>query len=227
MISALIPAYNESDRIPATILAVRGLSVVDEIIVVDDGSQDDTAQQAEAAGADVVFRQKNQGKGGALNTAFQLSRGDIVLLLDADLGDSAGEADKLLAPLLNGEADMTIAKFPVIPGKGGGKGLVVKLARWGIHTLGGQQMTTPLSGQRAVRRNVIETCGGFESGWGAEVALTVEALRHGFRVQEVETNMTHRVTGRDAASIRHRASQFVGAARTLARLALRRGAKHG
>lgn len=230
MISALIPAYNEVERIAATIAAARGIAAVREIIVVDDGSTDGTAKQAEVAGADVVFQQKNSGKGEALNTALLLANGDILLLLDADLGDSASEAIKLLKPVLDGEADMTIATFPVIPGKGGGIGLVVKLARWGIKELTGKTMQAPLSGQRAVRREVLENCGGFASGWGAEIALTVEALRREYRVLEVPTEMTHRVTGRDVASIRHRAFQFVAAARVLWRLGIdfsSRGNEHG
>lgn len=220
MISALIPAYKEADRIAATIAAVREIPGVAEIVVVDDGSPDDTARVAEAAGADVVFRQENTGKGGALRAALSLARGDILLLLDADLGSSAREAEKLLAPVLSGEADMTIAAFPKLAGKGGGMGFVVTLARWGIEELTGKTMTTPLSGQRAVRREVLEACGGFAEGWGVEVALTVQALRRGYRVLEIPTEMTHRVTGRDTASILHRASQFVGAARVLWRLGM-------
>jgi glycosyltransferase involved in cell wall biosynthesis len=125
MISVLIPAHNESERIAATIAAVRSLASrgrIGEIVVVDDGSTDDTAARAEAAGADTVFRQDNRGKGAALQAAFALSSGDVLLLLDADLGDSAAEAEKLLAPVLSRTADMTIATFPVLPGRGGAWG---------------------------------------------------------------------------------------------------------
>src|SRR5436190_11013189 len=121
MISVLIPAYNEALRIADTIAAVRameGETPIVEILIVDDGSADDTAQRAQEAGADVVFRQANRGKGAALQAALALALGDILLLLDADLGHSAGEARALLAPVLTGEADMTIATFPVVPGKG-------------------------------------------------------------------------------------------------------------
>lgn len=222
MISALIPAYQEADRIVATITAIRNIPAVEEIIVVDDGSPDETARLAELAGADVVFRQPNHGKGGALNVALTLARGDVLLLLDGDLGSSASEAEKLLAPILAGEADMTIATFPRIPGKGGGLGFVVELARWGIEELTGRTMETPLSGQRAVRREVVEACGGFAKGWGVEVALTVEALQRGYRVREVPTEMAHRVTGNNTSSILHRAAQFFGAARVLWRLGTQR-----
>lgn len=216
MISVLIPAHDEAERIAATVCAARPLA--EEIIVVDDGSEDDTAARAEVAGADVVLRQRHQGKGAALQAAFALSRGDVLLLLDADLGDSAAEAKKLLEPVLSGTADMAIATFPVGSGKGGGFGLVVRLARWGIRRLTGRTMEAPLSGQRALRSEVALNAGGFARGWGVEVALTVFALRAGFRVLEIPTNMTHRVTGRSLAAIRHRAAQFFSVARTLLRL---------
>jgi glycosyltransferase involved in cell wall biosynthesis len=221
MISVLIPAFNEAERIGSTIAAIRTALPDAEIVVVDDGSEDETARLAESAGADTVFRQQNAGKGAALSAAFELSRGDVLLLLDADLGATAAEATALLHPVLNGEAEMTIATFPVIPGKGGGMGFVVKLARWGIRRLTGQTMTAPLSGQRAIGRDTLLNAGGFASGWGVEIALTVEVLRNGGRVLEIPTNMTHRVTGRDAAGIQHRLGQFWAALRVLLLLAVR------
>ena len=221
MISVLIPAYNEADRIADTLAAVRSFAEemhIREIVVVDDGSTDETSERAQAAGADVVFRQQNSGKGAALNRALALAQGDILLLLDADLGASASEAMRLLAPVVSGAADMSIATFPKNPRKGGGVGLVVRLARWGIHRLTGQTMQAPLSGQRAVRRQVLEDTGGFAEGWGVEVALTVSALQNGYRVLEIPTQMSHRVTGRSPAAILHRAQQFVAALRVLLRL---------
>jgi glycosyltransferase involved in cell wall biosynthesis len=223
-ISALIPALNEADRIQSTICALRAASAdrpLREILVVDDGSTDNTAALAEAAGADAVIRQPNGGKGAALNLAFESSSGEILLLLDADLGDSAGQALALLEPLLADEADMAIATFPVVPGRGGGMGFVVRLARWGIRRLTGRTLAAPLSGQRAVRRQVLERLNGFAPGWGIEIDLTVRALWAGYRVTEVPLQMTHRVTGRAPADVLHRVRQFLDAARTLARL--RRG----
>ncbi len=221
MISVLIPAYNEAERIGATLTAIRSFLREGEIIVVDDGSTDSTAQIAEAGGATCVYRQPNRGKGAALQAAFSLAQGDILLLLDADLGDTAREAELLVLPVQNGGADMTIATFPIIPGKGGGMGFVVKLARWGIRRLTGRTMAAPLSGQRTIRRETLLETGGFAAGWGVEIALTVEVLRNGGRVVEIPTTMSHRVTGRNAAGIVHRIRQFVAAARVLLRLALR------
>ncbi len=220
MVSILIPAYNEAARIADTVSAARALEIAEgsEIIVIDDGSQDDTADAAEAAGAGTVLRQRNAGKGAALASGARTARGDTLLLLDADLGSTATEARKLLAPLLAGDADMTIATFPVRPGRGGGVGLVVRLARWGIHKLTGVRMEAPLSGQRALRRSVLAASGGFARGWGVEVDLTVRALWAGLRVREIATEMDHRVTGRSIASIMHRAGQFKAALSVLIRL---------
>ena len=218
MISVLIPAYNEASRIAATIAAVRALPGVAEILVADDGSTDNTASIAESAGADAVIRLTHGGKGAALNSAFALASGDILLLLDADIGATASEAVKLLDPILHGAAEMTIAVLPFGTGKGGGMGFAVRLARNGIERLTGRRMDAPLSGQRGLRRHVLEATGGFAEGWGAEVALTVRAIRAGFRVLEVPVNMTHRVTGRSPGAILHRFAQYRAARRVLKEL---------
>ena len=220
-VCALLPAYNEAERIGVTIEALRARSQIGEIIVLDDGSTDGTADRARAAGASLVLTQNNSGKGAALAAAYAAGRdrADVFLLLDADLGASAGEAIKLLPMLLRGEADMTVGLLPPDPdfaasGQSGGRGLVVRLARWGILRRTGRAFTQPLSGQRAVRREVLEALGGtFAPGFGVEVDLTVRAIRAGFRVQEVETGFRHKVTGGDWAGLSHRARQFRDVAR--------------
>lgn len=222
MISVIIPAFNESERIAATLAAVQKLAHIDQIVVVDDGSTDNTAEVADTAGADVVLRQKNSGKGSAIQHGLKICTGEIILLLDADLGETAAEAAKLLPPVISGVADMTIATFPVIPGKGGGVGFLVRLARWGIRNLTGQTMQAPLSGQRAVRRELLMEIVGFASGWGAETALTVLSLQAGRRVLEVPTQMSHRVSGRSKADFRHRFNQLIEVARTLFYLKFRK-----
>jgi glycosyltransferase involved in cell wall biosynthesis len=224
---ALIPAYNEAERIGATIGALRRCHEITGIMVVDDGSADGTADAARAAGATEVVSQPNRGKGAALTAAYARTRdrADVFLLLDADLGDSAAEAAKLLGPVLADEADMTIGTLPPDPdfaasGKRGGMGFVVRLARWGIRRTTGRTFRQPLSGQRAVRRSVLDSFGGtFGAGFGVEVALTIAALRAGHRVAEVETEFRHHVTGTNWAGIRHRGRQF----RDVARIVLSNG----
>ena len=222
-VCALIPAYNEAARIATTIEALCARFEIDDIVVMDDGSTDGTADIARAAGANLVLTKRNGGKGAALAAAYAAARdrADIFLLLDADLGASAGEAVKLLPPILLNEADMTVGLLPPDPafaasGQSGGRGFVVRLARWGIQHRTGQIFQQPLSGQRALRREVLEALGGtFASGFGVEVDLTIRTIHAGFRVQEVETSFRHHVTGGDWASIRHRARQFRDVARVV------------
>jgi glycosyltransferase involved in cell wall biosynthesis len=196
--------------------------------VVDDGSHDATAALAEAAGALVVRQSVNAGKGAALDSGLAAIGGDadVLLLLDGDLRETASQGALLLAPVLAGEADMTVAAFPKPDGKAG-LGLVKGLARAGIRLLGGRAShdfhpTAPLSGQRALNREAVNAVTPFAFGYGVEVAITVRALRAGLRVLEVPTTMAHDATGRDAAGFAHRGRQFAHVAGALMRLALDR-----
>ena len=215
-VCALIPAYNEAERIGVTVASLKARPEITEIVVMDDGSADGTAALAHAAGATLVLTGRNGGKGAALGAAYAAARAraDVFLLLDADLGASAGEAAKLLLPIFSNQADMTIGMLPPDPafaasGQSGGLGFVVRLARWGIGRRTRRILQQPLSGQRAVRREVLDALGGrFAPGFGVEVDLTVRALQHGFRVLEVETDFRHKVTGGDWVSLQHRARQL-------------------
>ena len=218
-VSVIIPAHNEATRIAETVRATKAIEQVSEVVVVDDGSTDQTAAFAERAGAQRVVRlTRNRGKGAALQRGLSEITGNVVLLLDADLGASAREGEKLLAPVLSGEADLTIATFaPQASSRG--FGLVVKLARYGIWLLTGARIQSPLSGQRAARREVFERI-GFADGFAVETAGTAAALLTGSRVLEVPTAMTHAVTGRDWSGWKHRARQFLAALRALVSCAL-------
>ena len=216
---ALIPAYNEAKTISATVAALAALSEVNEIVVVNDASTDHTADLAAAAGARVISLPGNQGKGAALNEGSRQIKADIVLLLDGDLGESATEARLLLAPVLEGRADMTVAQFPP-PRQKGGFGLVKGLAGKGIKFYTGLEMKSPLSGQRVMTRPVMEKLLPFASGYGVEVGLTIKAARAGFKVLEVPVQMTHAETGRDLIGFCHRGRQFLHVARVLVKAAV-------
>jgi len=213
-ISVLIPAYNEEAFIFDTVKAVGFLPEDKEILVVDDCSTDQTAARAKAAGAKVITLPYNMGKGEALNQGAKKITGDIVLLLDADLGSSAGEARHLLWPVLNGEADLTIARFPPARQKGG-FGFVKGLAGMGIRYYTGIKAETPLSGQRAMRRTVFLKVLPLASHFGVEVSMTIKAARLGFRVCEVPVQMRHKETGRNLKGFIHRSRQFYDVLRVL------------
>jgi GT2 family glycosyltransferase len=225
-VTVLIPAHDEAARIAASVEAALGIPGVSKVLVIDDASNDATADLAQAAGAEVLRLSSNLGKGAALDAGLTRVRGsaDVLLMLDGDLGASAAQGALLLEPVLSGKAAMSVAAFPRPAGKAG-FGLVKGLARFGIRALGGAAgrafaATAPLSGQRAMTRECWERVTPFAFGYGVEVALTVRALRSGLTVVEVPTTMSHDATGRDAAGFAHRGRQFAHVARALARLAV-------
>lgn len=221
VVSVIIPAHNEAQYIKDTVENVKAIPEVDEIIVVDDASSDDTAELAQIAGAKVIKLANNLGKGGALNKGIAEVTGDIIALLDGDLGKSSAEARKLILPVLEEKTDMTIARFPR-SNKKAGFGLVKGLARNGIRYFTGLTMDAPLSGQRVMTREVIRSIGFFASGYGVEVGLTIDVVRKGFRAMEVETNMSHNETGRDLKGFMHRGKQFLHVAKVLAKRLIKR-----
>lgn len=220
-VTILVPAYNEANNIQATIQAIKSIGKVDQIIVINDGSHDETSALAKQTGVEVYDMAKNAGKGGALNYGLKFAKGDIIGLLDGDLGKSAGEVDKLLIPILDNKADMTIGKFPAAQRRGG-FGMVTTLAKKGIRWYTGLEVSSPLSGQRVMRRAVIDKIKFFESGYGVEVGLTIDVFRMGFRVKEIPVQMTHAETGRDLAGFLHRGHQFVDVAIVLAKRLIKR-----
>jgi hypothetical protein len=218
---AVVPAKDEEDRIGATVAALRQLPQVALIVVVDDGSSDQTAAVAEWAGQVTVVRHdRNRGKAAALTTgaarAAALLPGAPVLFVDADLEASAANLGPLVDAVLAGEAEMAIAVLPPQDRPGGGFGVVVRTAREGIARLTGWTATQPLSGQRCLTREALDAAMPLAPGWGVEVGLTIDVLRAGGRVVEVPCELRHRVTGRDLSSQVHRARQLAGVTRALA-----------
>jgi glycosyltransferase involved in cell wall biosynthesis len=215
------PAACEAERIAATITALRMIVDVSEVVVVDDGSRDTTAIEAERAGARVIRLGRNAGKGAALARGVAATNAGILLFVDADLRSSAANLRVVLRPVVAGEADLAIAAPPRAGGPSG-FGFVEAFARWGIQALTGKTMERPLSGQRAVRRAVVDAARGFAHGFGVETAFTIDALRAGYRVIEVPCEITHAWTGRDPAGFLHRGKQGLDVARALASRAVRR-----
>lgn len=214
LVVALVPAKDRADRVAATVAALRGLPRVDRVLVVDDGSSDDTARAARDAGAEVLRLPTNRGKGGAVLAGVAATpEADVYLLIDADLATTAGAADVLLDPVLAGEADLAIGVLPPAAGRGGA-GRVKALAGRGIARATGRQVREPLSGQRAVRRELLAGLPSAER-FGFEVAMTIDAHRAGARIVEVDVPMDHLHTGGSWSGALHRARQGLDVARSL------------
>jgi hypothetical protein len=224
-VAVVIPARNEADRIQATVTAALGLPAVALVIVVDDGSKDATAATAQRTGAVVMRHARNRGKGSALETGAEAvalldqrehrDRPRHLLFLDADLGRTAAQAGPLTEPVLAGTADMTIAVFATTV-KLGGHGLVVGLSGAGIRRATGWQPAQPLNGQRCLTRAAFEAARPLARGWGVETAMTIDLLRQGLRITEVEVDLAHRATGTGMRAQLHRAHQLTDVARALA-----------
>lgn len=163
-VSAVIPAFNEQATVAAVVAAA--LQACDEVIVVSDGSSDDTAERAAQAGAIVLDLTQNLGKGGALRRGVEVASGDTVLMLDADLvGLSAAHLRLLLEPVQRGDLDMAIGVF-----EGGG-----------FVTDFGNKMTPHLSGQRAVGREWLLSVPRLAQERWPEPAITDHLRRTGLR----------------------------------------------
>jgi glycosyltransferase involved in cell wall biosynthesis len=114
MLSVVIPVYNEERTINSILERVESISLplVKEIIVIDDCSNDGTREILEKIDGErrenvrIVYHEKNQGKGAALRTGFALAAGEIIIIQDADLEYDPGEYPRLLAPILDGRADV-------------------------------------------------------------------------------------------------------------------------
>jgi len=201
-LTILVPARNEEERIGETVAALRRDFPDAEVIVVDGRSQDRTAKRAEEAGA-AVIRVERLGKGEALSAGERAAPPGPVLLVDADLRGS-------LRQLAESDADLAVAAFT--RRVGGGFGLAKRVGRELIRLRTGVAPREPLSGQRLVGTRARDACFPLASGFGCEVRMTIDALRAGLTLEEVELDLDHRATGRNAAGFLHRGRQVLDAA---------------
>jgi hypothetical protein len=214
-VSVIIPAYNEETKIIETIDSLRQALPMAELIVVDDCSNDSTGALAAFQCVKVLSHDLNLGKAEALDTGLRNSTGEVVAMVDGDMGSCAREIAGLVSAVAFDNCDLAIAKFS--SSKGGGIGLVRNLARWGIYLLYGLKLAAPLSGQRAATRELLEQCLPKKGGFGLETELTLNALSRGYRIKEYPTNFVHRGHGWKLAGFKHRGRQFIHVFRALLR----------
>lgn len=181
MISVIIPAYNEEKNISNVLKVLKNISILEEIIVVNDGSTDDTVKVAQEFNIKIVNNTKNMGKSYAVKVGVMESKCDMIVMLDADLiGFNESHFIQLVDPVINGKADVTIGIFS------SGRKL----------TDFAQKIAPFLSGQRAMKRNLLIDF--FNDNdidifkYGFEVALTKYLKMHNFRIINVPLkNMSH------------------------------------
>jgi glycosyltransferase involved in cell wall biosynthesis len=214
----VVAAHNEADRIARTLAALASAFPGAPIWVADDGSSDATPEIARQAGAYVVRSARVIGKGAAVTHAAEAAYGHvrataapgdppIFVLCDGDLGDSAARLAPLVEALARDQADVAVAAFA--RRVGGGVGLALGFARWAIHRRCGLSTRAPISGQRALRARALEDVLPFAHGFGMEIGITVDAVRAGHRVVEIELDLEHRASGRTLAGFLHRGRQLI------------------
>lgn len=177
-VSVVIPAFNEEKYISGVLAPLQGIEIIREVIVVSDGSTDNTVNEARKWQVSIIELEHNMGKGGAMLAGVKKAKADSILFLDADLiGLNSQHVIDLILPVINQEAEMTIGIFD----------------QGRISTDIAQIIAPSLTGQRCVRKEYLFDFDAWEdAGFGVEVALTQFAVQKELRVKNVYLPaMTH------------------------------------
>lgn len=179
-IAVIVPAYNEEKQISRVLDVVTKMPLASEVVVVDDGSTDQTSKIARSYDVTLLIQPENRGKGAALQRGINSTDADIVVSIDADLvGLTVDHIKDLVQPLLEDEeVMMTVGKF----------------ASGRLPTDLAQKLVPQISGQRAMRRTFLDKIPDLSpTGYGVEVAITKYARRLKVKVKEVHLSETTQV----------------------------------
>jgi len=196
LIVAAIPAYNEEKTIAKVV--VRAMKHVDKVVVVDDGSTDDTAAIAEHLGAHLVRHEGNRGYGAAIQSCFGFARdinSDALVILDADGQHNADDIPRMLAPIRTGEADIVVgSRFT-----GADTSEVPSYRRAGLRVINEatnliatQRISDTQSGFRAYSRKAIQQIKMYERGMGVTSEIQIRGGDAGLTVLEVPVEVAYK-----------------------------------
>jgi glycosyltransferase involved in cell wall biosynthesis len=188
-VTFLIPAYNEGGTIARVIEQVQALPFAKQVIVIDDGSTDGTAELVEALDGVLLLRQANRGKGAAVRAGIPHAEGEIVVIQDADLEYDPADVPALIEPILDGRADVVYGSR-----LSGGRPQRAYLFwhRVGnrfLSLVAGVLFNTTLSdmetGYKAFRRDVLMSLDLRENGFGIEPEVTGRICKQRLRIYEL------------------------------------------
>lgn len=229
---AASPCFNEQNFIGDVVTRAR--KYVDKVIVIDDGSTDDTAEVAHAAGAEVIRHEARKGAGAATRTGFQAAKrssADILVTLDGDGQHNPDDIPRLLAPILNNEADLVIGSRFLQPTQqtlrtqGTPQTPIPRYRKFGInvitwlYNLGSEvKVSDSQSCFRAHSRRLIDAINITEDGFGFSVQVLIQARRKGFAIKEVPISCLYHPQGSSLNPVVH----GLGVALTVIKLRLLR-----
>lgn len=209
----IVTAYNEADRLGSTLDSLANAFPGARVVVADDASEDGSGHVALQHGVELVRAPRMIGKGGVATLAAErvlagalAPENPLVVLCDGDLGATAAQLPELAAAVREGSCDLAIASFA--RRAGGGFGIALRVARWVTRRVAGAELSAPISGQRALRGDMLATLVPFAPRFGMETGMNIDALRAGYRIREVEIDLAHRATGRTLGGFLHRGRQL-------------------
>ena len=192
-ISIVLPAKNEAGAIQQTVKAIRQLNRVDEIIVVNDGSTDDTAQIAEQAGAKVISHPYSKGNGAAIKTGARNAIGDVIVFMDADGQHDANDILKLIEKIEQGY-DLVVGARQKGSQASVGRGIANKLYNNLASYMSEHQVEDLTSGFRAVRAEKFkEFIYLLPNGFSYPTTSTMAFFRAGYSVTYVPIHAAKRI----------------------------------
>lgn len=191
-LSVVIPVYNEPVTVLEIIKRVQDLPISKQIVVVNDGSSDGTAQQLAtlegSEGIEVLHHERNRGKGAALQTGFERARGKFVIVQDADLEYNPTDILKVIAPLQSGTSDVVYgSRYLECPQQD--PSWLHRLGNWALtfmsNSMTGYQLTDMETCYKAFRRDVLQSIVVEQERFGFEPEITAKLARKKVAIQEV------------------------------------------
>ncbi|MBS7659932.1 MAG: glycosyltransferase family 2 protein [Candidatus Bathyarchaeia archaeon] len=202
-ISVVVPVFNEELTVGDVVQGIRNaldaMGLNYEVIVVDDGSSDNSVNVALSSQAKVLMLKKHMGKGYALRAGFSKARGNIIITIDSDGSHDPKDIPKILEPILKDEADLIIGsrflnnRNVFINGlnKAG-----AKILNFTIRILTGHAISDSQSGYRAFKSLIVKAISLKSVGYEIESEMLIKAIKKGFRAQEVPIKFEQRTYGR-------------------------------
>ncbi len=193
-LSVIMPVHNEVETINEIIERVLNISVVYELIIVDDGSRDGTIEAVEKVTSDkikIIKHETNKGKGAAVRTAFDAATGDVVVIQDADLEYDPQDYAKLIKPIENGEANVVYGVRSLETQR-----IIMRLGNqfvtWVTNIIYSQELRDMETCYKMMKREIAQKLEVECRGFDVEAEMTSKILQQGHKIHQLPIRYTAR-----------------------------------